>query len=862
MSWRDIPGISGVDKALAKILGPIKETLERMTGQRGDWRDEVVTKGELIQSGLAKYRDANGKFIQSQRPSGNLHPAIDGQSVFDVPPAVTNLVAVGVFGGIILTWTAPTFSYVARYNIYRADVDDIGLAVRIGSSPVASYMDTLGEGTGPDPKYYWVRIESVVGKEGPFNQTIGVMGQTAYTPTYLLSVLTRKWESNFDYAVDDLVIPSPAKETGFWYKVITDTGSSGTTEPVWPTTLGGTVVDGGLTWEAIAQPSELPPFLVGEVNGQPAVIINTAYIGDATIKNAAIESLAANKITVGNLVAAISIVGGLIKTTNGSGWRTEIDESFPFWYGTGTKNATNGRVYVDASGNFVLKDAAGNVAFSVNAGGYLNRANGAAIFMETWESSDALDDWQVMEGTGEVSIVSVADSQTGGKILRVGNNSSPDRVRLAHRHLIPFNPNTLYKLMVRWRETSGTGGPLSFGWLGIAADGVTVVNAIGGTTVTTSQQMHGASGETVGTSWVEHVGYTLGFGSPNGSTSAGTLASPGLMHEDVRYVRPYIMLNQTGLGIAEVDVLSIGEVARGATSADVPQHFTKTAVENIVGISDAGAIRNANWSTTKKISLDFASQLLAIGDDSWVSANAKILLDYNGGSPRAYIGDGGNKFLQFDGTDVSVGRDTKIIGADAYNNNSIYFHTFFESLDGYSTAASGSGSVAHGSSKDRVRISLDCNINGNQSSLALTRVFNVATFTWANVRRFKVPVYINLQQTGLSLTVAIGVVTNSVGFQFVQGSGVRGFSKDASSTSYTGYTAYSTGTVYRLEAVFLPGVSVTFYVNGSSIGSVSANLPTGTADAANFINVIATQSVGAPGGYTEIDISELIFNQE
>jgi hypothetical protein len=47
----------------------------------------------------------------------------------------------------------------------------------------------------------------------------------------------------------DIVIPTVFK--GMYFKA-TNPGKSGATEPVWPTTIGGTVTDGGIVWEAVA----------------------------------------------------------------------------------------------------------------------------------------------------------------------------------------------------------------------------------------------------------------------------------------------------------------------------------------------------------------------------------------------------------------------------------------------------------------------------------------------------------------------------------------------------------------------------------------------------------------------------------
>ena len=54
------------------------------------------------------------------------------------------------------------------------------------------------------------------------------------------------WVGSTNYALGDKVVPTVAN--GFYYEVTTDGGSSGGSQPTWPTTIGNTVVDGGITW--------------------------------------------------------------------------------------------------------------------------------------------------------------------------------------------------------------------------------------------------------------------------------------------------------------------------------------------------------------------------------------------------------------------------------------------------------------------------------------------------------------------------------------------------------------------------------------------------------------------------------------
>lgn len=57
-----------------------------------------------------------------------------------------------------------------------------------------------------------------------------------------------EWSAATEYAVDDVVVPT--SRTGRTYKV-TDAGTSGVTEPTWPTVHGGTVALDGVTYEDI-----------------------------------------------------------------------------------------------------------------------------------------------------------------------------------------------------------------------------------------------------------------------------------------------------------------------------------------------------------------------------------------------------------------------------------------------------------------------------------------------------------------------------------------------------------------------------------------------------------------------------------
>ena len=89
------------------------------------------------------------------------------------------------------------------------------------------YMESAG--TGDDARVRWLKSHAAL------------LGDTA-------------WAAATAYALGDLVIS--VTSNGFWYECTT-AGTSGAAEPTWPTTAGGTVVDGTATWTCLA--STIPP---------------------------------------------------------------------------------------------------------------------------------------------------------------------------------------------------------------------------------------------------------------------------------------------------------------------------------------------------------------------------------------------------------------------------------------------------------------------------------------------------------------------------------------------------------------------------------------------------------------------------
>lgn len=176
-------------------------------------------------------------------------------------------------------------------------------------------------------------------------------------------------------------------------------------------------------------------------------------------------------------------------------------------------------------------------------------------FFESFESGN-LSQWINYSGRGEMAIVSVVDSLTGGKVLRVGTNGDNDQAWLIHKQNIPFNPSALYQLKFRVRRIAGT-GTVYLGVAGVAADGTTWVNTSGLNSIS-SQHYVAASGQNPSANWTEYIGYIRGTAISGQSGTNPLVTSPLKLHQNVRFIRPLILVNyQNVAGIAEVDYCSI-----------------------------------------------------------------------------------------------------------------------------------------------------------------------------------------------------------------------------------------------------------------------------------------------------------------
>lgn len=122
---------------------------------------------------------------------------------------------------------------------------------------------------------------------------------------------------------------------------------------------------------------------------------------------------------------------------------------------------------------------------------------------------------------------------------------------------IPFNPNALYKISCRVRQTqdpTSGGKSIYCGVDGVAADKNTYINMVGANSFS-GQHYFAVSNSslTVGAGYYTFTGYFKGHGIPAGGPHQNP-NNPGKMYPGVAYIRPLFILNYiNGNGIADID---------------------------------------------------------------------------------------------------------------------------------------------------------------------------------------------------------------------------------------------------------------------------------------------------------------------
>ena len=319
------------------------------------------------------------------------------------PSAMSGLTVTGAFNKIFLEWDA--YLPDVQVEIHRSETDDLGTAVQIGQCQSAQrvFVDPVPDSSLGKTYYYWIRGNRN-GTAGPWNQTAGTSGHTADDPEYILEVASEKWQAGYNYAIGDLSMPTIPN--GYCYEVTADSGSSGLSEPLWPTTINATVSDGGLTWKCKSAFSFEQFFKLALVGGVPKLTLRELFLADGIIKNAMIANLAVDNAKIADLSVA-KLLAGIIQASGiylGATSRIHLDgvnEQITISDGTRAR-ITMGKIgsdwtlqIVDASGNIVVSADGGVPSTAVTGLGTLSTLNGFTVsnissYFETLAITEAL----------------------------------------------------------------------------------------------------------------------------------------------------------------------------------------------------------------------------------------------------------------------------------------------------------------------------------------------------------------------------------------------------------------------------------------------------------------------------------------
>ena len=273
-------------------------------------------------------------------------------------------------------------------------------------------------------------------------------------------------------------------------------------------------------------------------------------------------------------------------------------------------------------------------------------------FFDGFESATALDRWTGYSGSGELSLVSVSDAGSGAAVLRVGDNSGNDQAWLIHDANIAFDPTALYRIKSRIRRTAGT-GTVYVGLAGVAADGTSFVNRSGSNSYS-NQHYFAAAGAAPGSSWTEYTGYVRGTAaSGTGGSAVTDPNAPGVMHEDVRYIRPLVIVNYSGAaGTTEVDFVSVerlgGQIGTGDLGDDAATELLTDVYDFAGGSYGTATARTVNFTPVSDCRIELTATLEAARVDGDAAHYVSWYVSAGGGADTL-VGD-------FPGNDATTTR--------------------------------------------------------------------------------------------------------------------------------------------------------------------------------------------------------------
>jgi len=438
------------------------------------------------------------------------------------------------------------------------------------------------------------------------------------------------------------------------------------------------------------------------------------------------------------------------------------------------------------------------------SGGY-NRG----VFNETFELGNT-DKWTIYEGAGTYTFPS--NGVNGGKVANIDSHS--------WKYLdknISFDPSSLYRIRCKVRLTTASADPAKdHFWCGIegyAQNGTTLLNQAGADShesqfyiCANAKDMSGFSLN----SWQEFTGYFKGHGTFIGNASDPE--NPSGLYAGIAYFRPlFIVSYNGGDGVMEIDYISIDIMPEDA------DQIPESATQKWAGESGADVTQTAVESGIDAVS-------------------SPVIMR----------------------------------GVDAYSNDAVYWHTYFDSIDGFNKVMGGGELGVEGIyiSANELRVQVDT-AGSEDIEISKSLNYTITDLTWSNNRRFKMQA--STPSNFYTRTVFIGIgakdnrrvgVTSDSSNTNIWGSCHNGTSESRIDLG-VGWSAIGSGGGL-LEAEFLAGDRVKFYVNGSYMTGkdLTTNLPTGTLSADKVMDIYMNNDGSTQTSAAQIKTSEFKFYQD
>ncbi|MEV8248063.1 hypothetical protein AB0R01_30470 [Streptomyces rochei] len=251
---------------------------------------------------------------------------------------------------------------------------------------------------------------------------------------------------------------------------------------------------------------------------------------------------------------------------------------------------------------------------------------------------DAMADptaWTVLAqapGGSWTFLTGVADAPTGSTVAQATGYTAVRGVVQ-----MPYDPDVLYRVSVRVRTTAASAAgsdTVYLGVLGIAGDGVTLVNRTGANS--SGAQFYVAASnasQPTASGFVTYTGYLQGRASSGMGGTAPDPRTPGAVHTDVRYIAPLAYLNfasgtSGASGTMQIDAFTLEALKTGVvgssnlvagsvtTAALAADSVTATAIAaNSVTAAkiDAGAVTTGKLDALAVTSDKIAANAITAG---------------------------------------------------------------------------------------------------------------------------------------------------------------------------------------------------------------------------------------------------------